>query len=239
MVPTAEQIEAERRRPPARDVIRKHDQTGHRPAIPIEQSIVVDEDPLGMTGVWGGGVFASPGARGDDGRGVGDISRHPGQAHGSRLRRVRGQAPREGPMAMTGVVRRWVPGLHFAPPGMTGLGRQALCRMAEVHLAKQNGMDRRVKTPCVYILATGWNGTLYVGVTNDVVRRVWEHKNGAVEGFTKTYGVHTLVYYELYDTMLEAIVREKRLKKWKRAWKIELIEQSNPRWMDLYGNICR
>jgi len=88
--------------------------------------------------------------------------------------------------------------------------------------------------PCVYILASKRNGTLYVGVTNDVVRRVWEHKNNVVEGFTKKYGVHILVYYERHETMPDAIQREKRMKRWNRVWKIDLIQKSNPDWLDLY-----
>lgn len=91
--------------------------------------------------------------------------------------------------------------------------------------------------PCVYILASQRNGTLYVGVTSDLVKRVWEHKNDAVDGFTKRYGVHDLVYYELHADMLAAIAREKQLKKWNRAWKIELIETGNPGWRDLWEDI--
>jgi putative endonuclease len=89
----------------------------------------------------------------------------------------------------------------------------------------------------VYILASGRVGTLYVGVTSDLARRVWQHKSGVVEGFTKQYGVHHLVFAEFHDTMEEAILREKRVKKWRRAWKIRLIEEANPEWRDLYGEI--
>ena len=85
----------------------------------------------------------------------------------------------------------------------------------------------------VYILASGRNGTLYVGVTNDLGRRVWEHKEGMVRGFTKKYGVHTLVYYELFEDVNADIYRETRLKKYKREWKLNLIEQRNPDWKDL------
>jgi putative endonuclease len=91
--------------------------------------------------------------------------------------------------------------------------------------------------PCVYILASSRNGTLYTGVTSDLVRRVWEHKNETVEGFTKRYGIHTLVWYEQHETMESAIKREKAIKTWKRAWKLELIEKSNPEWRDLYTEI--
>ncbi len=86
----------------------------------------------------------------------------------------------------------------------------------------------------VYILASKRNGTLYIGVTNDLIRRVYEHKNDLIDGFTKKYGVHSLVYYEQYDEVVNAIQREKRLKKWNRQWKIELIEKENPEWKDVY-----
>ena len=87
--------------------------------------------------------------------------------------------------------------------------------------------------PCVYIMASKPRGTLYIGVTSDLVKRVWEHKNGVVEGFTKQYGVHTLVWYETGETMYSVITREKQLKKWNRAWKVRLIEEMNPGWADL------
>ena len=86
--------------------------------------------------------------------------------------------------------------------------------------------------PAVYILANKRNGTLYVGVTSDLTKRIWEHKNNLVEGFTKKYHVHQLVWYELHESMESAIMREKRLKEWKRAWKLELIEGKNPDWLD-------
>ena len=94
-----------------------------------------------------------------------------------------------------------------------------------------------VKRPAVYILASKQNGTLYIGVTSDLQKRVWEHKNDLVEGFTKKYGVHLLVYYELHADMVSAITREKRMKKWNRAWKVELIEWENTRWEDLWEDI--
>jgi putative endonuclease len=93
------------------------------------------------------------------------------------------------------------------------------------------------KQPVVYILASKRNGTLYIGVTSDLVKRIWEHKNNMVEGFTKRYGIHHLVWYELHDSMESAIEREKRLKEWKRVWKLDLIETSNPDWQDLYHTI--
>lgn len=93
------------------------------------------------------------------------------------------------------------------------------------------------KSPAVYILASRRNGTLYVGVTSDLVRRIWEHKHDQVPGFTSQYGVRMLVYFECHSEMLSAIEREKRLKKWRRAWKLQLIETANPDWRDLYDEI--
>lgn len=89
----------------------------------------------------------------------------------------------------------------------------------------------------VYILASKKNGTLYVGVTNDLIRRVYEHKNELLPGFTKKYHIHNLVYYEQTTDIKSAIVREKRLKTWKRMWKIKLIEDFNPTWEDLYNGL--
>ena len=94
-----------------------------------------------------------------------------------------------------------------------------------------------MRRPCVYILASKRNGTLYVGVTADIVSRVWDHRTGTVDGFTKTYGVHLLVYVEFHETMAEAILREKQIKEWRRVWKIELIERANPQWRDLYDDV--
>ncbi len=94
------------------------------------------------------------------------------------------------------------------------------------------------KQPAVYILANKRNGTLYVGVTSDLVTRVWQHKNNMLEGFTKRYRVHRLVWYELHETMESAIKREKSLKEWKRSWKLELIEGFNPEWADLYDSLA-
>jgi len=93
------------------------------------------------------------------------------------------------------------------------------------------------KLPCVYILASKRNGTLYVGVTGDVVKRVYEHKNDLADGFTKKYQVHTLVHFEMHSDIKAAITREKQIKKWNRSWKIELIEKTNPQWRDLYDGI--
>ncbi len=93
------------------------------------------------------------------------------------------------------------------------------------------------KQPCVYILASKRNGTLYIGVTSALAKRIWEHKENFASGFTERYGVHMLVYYELHSTMVEAITREKQIKKWNRAWKIRLIEATNPNWKDLWNEI--
>jgi len=89
----------------------------------------------------------------------------------------------------------------------------------------------------VYILASRKNGTLYIGVTNDLARRVWEHKQGLVDGFTKTHNVHQLVYFESFDDIQLAIQREKTMKHWIRQWKINAIEQENPAWRDLYEDL--
>ncbi|PIU57147.1 MAG: endonuclease [Deltaproteobacteria bacterium CG07_land_8_20_14_0_80_38_7] len=86
----------------------------------------------------------------------------------------------------------------------------------------------------IYILASQRNGTLYIGVTNDITRRVYEHKNNLIEGFTKKYKVHLLVYFEEFQNVEAAITREKQLKRWKRSWKLRLIQTENPEWNDLY-----
>jgi putative endonuclease len=91
-----------------------------------------------------------------------------------------------------------------------------------------------VKYYYVYILASKRNGTLYIGLTSNLSRRVYEHKNDIIEGFTKKYNIHMLVYYEKYQEVSQAILREKRLKRWKREWKLNLIEKQNPDWEDLY-----
>jgi len=89
----------------------------------------------------------------------------------------------------------------------------------------------------VYILASKRNGTLYTGVTSDLIKRVWQHKHHMVEGFTKKYRVKKLVYYEVHDNTESAITREKQIKKWRRKWKLRLIEEKNPQWTDLYDEI--
>jgi putative endonuclease len=93
------------------------------------------------------------------------------------------------------------------------------------------------KTGYVYILANGKNGTLYIGVTSDLIKRINEHKNNAVDGFTKKYSVHTLVYYEVFEDIVSAIEREKQIKNWQRKWKIELIEKENIEWKDLFEDL--
>ncbi|MGE3106285.1 MAG: GIY-YIG nuclease family protein [Lysobacterales bacterium] len=94
-----------------------------------------------------------------------------------------------------------------------------------------------MKQPCVYLLASKRNGTLYVGVTSNLPQRVWQHRNHLVEGFTRRYGVDRLVCFELHETMLSAIAREKAIKEWRRAWKLELIEDQNPEWKDLFETL--
>jgi putative endonuclease len=94
-----------------------------------------------------------------------------------------------------------------------------------------------MKQPCVYMLASQRNGTLYIGVTSDLIKRVWERRQDFVEGFTRKYGVHDLVWYEQHEDRLAAIAKEKALKEWKRAWKLELIEKMNPEWKDLYEGL--
>lgn len=96
-------------------------------------------------------------------------------------------------------------------------------------------MDGRIF--CVYLMASKRNGTLYIGVTNNLVRRVYEHKNNLIEGFTKKYNVHQLVYFEVISEIQSALKREKQLKKWNRQWKIDLIEKTNHNWADLYQSL--
>jgi putative endonuclease len=93
------------------------------------------------------------------------------------------------------------------------------------------------RQPCVYLLASKRNGTLYAGVTSNLVKRIWEHKHHVVDGFTKKYGVEILVWYEAHETMESAISREKAIKNWKREWKIKVIEMMNPQWLDLYSDL--
>jgi putative endonuclease len=94
-----------------------------------------------------------------------------------------------------------------------------------------------MKKPAVYILASQRHGTLYIGVTSDLIKRVWQHKSDLLRGFTEKYKIHILVYFELHKTMRIAILREKQIKKWNRAWKVDLIESQNPNWADLFDRI--
>ncbi|WP_165394477.1 MULTISPECIES: GIY-YIG nuclease family protein [Pseudoxanthomonas] len=94
-----------------------------------------------------------------------------------------------------------------------------------------------MKQPAVYLMASERNGTLYVGVTSNLVARVWQHRNHVVEGFTDRYDIGMLVWYELHGTMESAILREKQIKKWNRAWKLRLIQEGNPQWLDLWDSI--
>jgi len=91
----------------------------------------------------------------------------------------------------------------------------------------------------VYILASKRNGTLYIGITNDLIKRIYEHKQNIIDGFTKQYNIHSLVYYEITNSIEEAIKREKQLKKWERNWKLSLIEKNNPEWKDLYDDLTK
>jgi putative endonuclease len=94
------------------------------------------------------------------------------------------------------------------------------------------------KNPCVYVLASRRNGALYVGVTSDLARRMDEHRSNAVAGFVRMYRVHRLVFVEFHASMADAILREQRIKKWRRAWKLELIERQNPQWRDLVDDLA-
>lgn len=94
------------------------------------------------------------------------------------------------------------------------------------------------KQPCVYLLASRPNGTLYIGVTSNLVQRIYQHREGLADGFTKRYGVHNLVWYELHETMESAITREKQLKNWSRKAKMHLIELNNPEWKDLWSDLA-
>jgi len=113
-----------------------------------------------------------------------------------------------------------IPGSCCARPGMT--------------VERAEG----VMSHYVYILASRKDGAIYIGVTNDIIRRIYEHRTKAVPGFTSKYNITRLVWFEIYDDPISAISREKELKKWKRSWKVQLIETNNPQWDDLYDSIC-
>jgi putative endonuclease len=106
--------------------------------------------------------------------------------------------------------------------------------MAREKRATQMERAAMWKSYYVYILASARNGTLYIGVTNDIVRRAWQHREGIMPGFTQKFGVRTLVHFEMFENIDAAIHRETRMKTWKRRWKLELIEKHNPDWRDLY-----
>ena len=107
----------------------------------------------------------------------------------------------------------------------------------ELELQRKLGHVASVRAGYVYIMASGRNGTLYIGVTSDLVKRVWEHRNGVVAGFTKKHGCKTLVWYAAFDDIQQARLRELQMKKWKRLWKLSEIEQMNPDWDDLYPTL--
>jgi len=96
-----------------------------------------------------------------------------------------------------------------------------------------------MKQPCVYLLANKKHGVIYIGVSSELIKRVWQHKNNVVKSFTQKYHVHDLVWYETHQHMASAISREKNLKKWRRDWKVKLIEKTNPDWLDLYPDLMR
>jgi putative endonuclease len=95
------------------------------------------------------------------------------------------------------------------------------------------------KRPCVYIVASQRNGTLYTGVTSDIARRMWQYRSRAVPGFVEGYGVYRLVLVEFHETMADAILREKRIKRWRRAWKLELVDRHHPQWRNLYDQVLQ
>ena len=96
-----------------------------------------------------------------------------------------------------------------------------------------------MKQPCVYLLANKKHGVIYIGVSSELIKRVWQHKNNVVKSFTQKYHVHDLVWYEIHQNMVSAISREKSLKKWRRDWKVKLIEKTNPDWLDLYPDLMQ
>src|SRR5271157_2322385 len=130
-------------------------------------------------------------------------------------------------------------GLRTEKRGLRTISAYLTNRGFQLVIPANAGIQVRLmnKQPAVYILASKRNGTLYIGVTSNLVKRIWEHRNNLVEGFTERYGVHNLVWYELHGSMESAIQREKQLKEWKRKWKLELIENANPKWEDLYNKI--
>lgn len=127
----------------------------------------------------------------------------------------------------------WGTSLTTVIPEVSDLGIHCLMFLQNKHIIKEDN----VKQPAVYILANKKHGTIYIGVTSNLIKRIWQHKNHVVSGFTESYSVNMLVYFEQYDDMENALKREKQLKAWNRAWKIKLIEKNNSSWNDLYENI--
>ncbi len=108
-----------------------------------------------------------------------------------------------------------------------------------MHTYRRSGFRRNpLRQPCAYVLANKRSGTLYIGATSNIIQRVWQHKNDFVPGFIRQHSIHRLVWYEALDRMESVITREKAIKGWKRAWKIELIEKSNSKWRDLYNDLA-
>ena len=123
------------------------------------------------------------------------------------------------------------------------MNRRILCKINQQEdvIPAKAGIQKikKMKLFYVYILSNRKNGTLYTGITSNLIKRIYEHKNNFVDGFTKKYNIHNLVWYEMYDSAEKAIVREKQIKKWKRKWKLDLIEKCNPKWNDLFRDICK
>src|SRR5271157_6598970 len=130
-------------------------------------------------------------------------------------------------------------GLRTEKRGLRTISAYLTNRGFQLVIPANAGIQVRLmnKQPAVYILASKRNGTLYIGVTPNLVKRIWEHRNNLVEGFTERYGVHNLVWYESHESMESAIQREKRLKEWNRRWEMRLIESANPNWEDLYHTL--
>ena len=118
-------------------------------------------------------------------------------------------------------------------PASRRAATQTVCVLARGRYSRLMGS----RSGYLYILASKRNGTLYIGVTGDLAGRIWEHRNGTIPGFTRRYGVKTLVWYEYFDDINDAIDEEKRLRRWRRAWKVNLIQERNPDWRDLYDEI--
>ena len=134
---------------------------------------------------------------------------------------------------------RFTDGLQAAKMGAAERAWETPQTLTTARYSRENGNPhaKHMKSPYVYILASKPRGTLYVGSTSNLIQRVWQHKNDFVDGFTKRYGVHRLVWHEAHDSMESAKIREKAIKKWNRAWKIQLIERENLGWRELYDGL--